>query len=63
MTPRDFVFWMRGFLELTGETKITPEQVKMINDHIDLVFDELKNKPLTSQAAYDLLSRPISSVC
>ena len=40
MTPRDFVYWLQGFFEITGKESITPEQVKMIKKHLDLVFEK-----------------------
>lgn len=39
MTPRDFCYWLQGFIELSkGDIGITPEQVIMIKQHLDLCF-------------------------
>jgi hypothetical protein len=38
MTSRDFAFWLQGFFELTNPESITPEQVFMIQKHLNLVF-------------------------
>lgn len=38
MTSRDFAYWLQGFFEITGTDELTPEQVKMIKDHLNLVF-------------------------
>jgi hypothetical protein len=39
MTPENFVYWLQGFFEITGEVKeLTPEQIKMIKDHLGYVF-------------------------
>lgn len=42
MTPENFVYWLQGYLELTaaGESAedLTANQVKVIQDHLDLVF-------------------------
>lgn len=38
MTPRDFVYWLRGYIELSGSTTMNEDQVKMIDKHLDLVF-------------------------
>jgi hypothetical protein len=38
---RDFVYWLRGYIELSEKNNnrgMTADQVKMINDHLDLVF-------------------------
>ena len=42
MTPRDFVYWLNGYLEL-GDAEISgipPLQVQMIQDHLKLVFQK-----------------------
>ncbi len=42
MTPVNFAYWLQGFFEIseTNNTEITltPEQVKMIRTHLNLVF-------------------------
>lgn len=41
MTPANFCYWMQGFFEITEvdkEITLTPEQVKMIRAHLNLVF-------------------------
>ena len=42
MTPINFAYWLQGFFEIseTNNTEIilTPEQVKMIRAHLNLVF-------------------------
>lgn len=39
MTTRDFAFWLQGFLEIRGnKNEITPEQVEIIQRHLNLVF-------------------------
>lgn len=37
MTPENFAYWLQGFSEICGETP-TPEQWKIIQDHLNLVF-------------------------
>lgn len=42
MTPRDFVYWLQGYFELTpGEQGLSPEQVKVIKDHLQLVMTKV----------------------
>lgn len=39
--PEIFAYWLQGFFELTDATTLTPEQVKMIKDHLSLVFEKV----------------------
>lgn len=41
MSDRDFCLWLQGFFELTGATEVTPEQTKMIKEHLALVFTKV----------------------
>lgn len=38
MTSRDFVYWLQGFFEISGTDKVSPEQVKVIRNHLNMVF-------------------------
>lgn len=43
MTSRDFCYWLQGFFEIrqatgTVDAGLTPEQSKMIEKHLSLVF-------------------------
>jgi len=38
MTSRDFAYWLQGFFEISNTSSITPEQTKMIKNHLNLVF-------------------------
>lgn len=43
MTPENFCYWLQGYFELTGITGlngITPVQVNIIIDHLNLVFNK-----------------------
>jgi hypothetical protein len=43
MTPEQFVYWLQGFFELTEDGRpkvITPQQRKIIMDHLKLVMDK-----------------------
>jgi len=37
MNERDFVYWLRGFFEMTKATTLTDEQTKMIQEHLNKV--------------------------
>ena len=38
MTPINFAYWLQGFFEISDSNELTPEQVKMIRAHLNLVF-------------------------
>lgn len=39
MTARDFVYWLQGYFELGGGADgLSRDQVKMVKDHLGLVF-------------------------
>lgn len=38
MNERDFVYWLQGFFELTESKELTPDQVKVIREHLSLVL-------------------------
>lgn len=40
MNTQDFCYWLQGFFELTGEDKLSEQQVKMIKEHLQLVFNK-----------------------
>ena len=40
MSPENFVYWLNGFVELTGE-KPSDEQWKSIKDHLSLVMTKI----------------------
>lgn len=40
MNERDFCYWLKGYLELTYERQLTLEQLSVIKEHLDLVFNK-----------------------
>lgn len=38
MTERDFIYWLNGFLELSGAKALDERQVQIIKDHLKLVL-------------------------
>ncbi len=40
MNERDFCYWLQGFVEINGPSGLTEEQMKIIKDHLSLVFDK-----------------------
>ena len=42
MSERDFCFWLQGFMGISGKNcQLNPEQVKIIRDHLSLVFNKI----------------------
>ncbi len=41
MNEKEFCYWLQGFFELTGKQEITPEQAKMIQEHLQTVFNKV----------------------
>lgn len=62
MTPVQFAYWMQGFFEISEvqdkEITLSPEQVKMIRAHLNLVFfhaidpENLKDKSEVQKLKY-----------
>lgn len=40
MNETEFTYWLQGFFELSNAEELTREQVKIIKDHLSLVFDK-----------------------
>jgi hypothetical protein len=38
MNSRDFVYWLQGFFEISGASKISAEQAAVIQSHLNLVL-------------------------
>lgn len=42
MNAQEFCYWLKGYFELSkNRDSLTPEQVKIINDHLRLVFNKV----------------------
>lgn len=41
MDATQFAYWMQGFVEMTNADSITPEQWKMIKDHLALTMTKV----------------------
>jgi len=40
MTPEQFCYWLNGHFDLAGDNKLSEEQVKVIREHLELVFNK-----------------------
>ena len=43
MNPRDFVYWLQGFLEIQDPKNISEEQITIIKQHMNLVLTNVTN--------------------
>lgn len=41
MTSDNFAYWLQGFFELTGTNQLSEKQVRMIKEHLQLVFNKV----------------------
>jgi len=41
MTPENFAYWLKGLLEVGNPTSLDEKQLKIIKDHLDLVFTKV----------------------
>ncbi len=41
MNSVSFAYWLQGFFELTDSNTLTEEQVKVIREHLNLVFKKV----------------------
>ena len=41
MTARDFAYWLQGFMEVAEPQSLNGKQVKIIQDHLALVFNKV----------------------
>lgn len=41
MNSENFVYWLQGALELGQQTDLTPAQVKIVQDHLNLVLKKV----------------------
>lgn len=41
MTERDFIYWLQGYLEMSGAKSLDEKQVQIIKDHIGLVLNKV----------------------
>ncbi len=58
MTPEEFAYWLQGFFELAQPTSLDERQVKVIQDHLQLVFAKVTpDRPAVPATLPDPLRR------
>jgi len=40
MTTDQFCYWLQGYFEMSEETHLSANQIQMIKDHLQLVFEK-----------------------
>lgn len=61
MNEKEFCYWLQGFFEMTNPEELTPEQVKMIRQHLCLVFDN-KSSEITFTPD-NIFNNPSKLIC
>lgn len=51
MKPENFCYWLQGFFEVAQPTSLTEEQIKMIQNHLNLVFEHAIDPQATAHVA------------
>ncbi|SRR3990167_3048198 len=41
MNERDFLYWLQGFLEISGTKTLDENQIQIIKDHLNVVFEKI----------------------
>ena len=45
MTPTEFCYWLQGLIEVGRPVSFDAEQIGMIREHLNLVFEKVTGKP------------------
>lgn len=41
MSPENFLYWLQGYLEISGAKELNEEQLKCVKDHIKLALTKV----------------------
>lgn len=68
MSPENFCYWLQGFFEITGKVDtLTPDQIKMVQDHLGYVFNVPKPQPSYEPSVFKPLKQewklPLDVTC
>ena len=51
MNADNFCYWLQGFFELTNSVNLTEEQVKIVKEHLQLVFVKVTEEKIDEKTA------------
>jgi len=71
MTPEQFCYWLNGHFDLSDLDALTSKQVKVIKEHLALVFnkkaksimDLMEDDGLVKKSPSYLSTRPLKPIC
>ncbi len=66
MNAQDFTYWLQGFFEMTPKNELSEEQVKMIREHLALVFNKVTPNQIDFtkyQPSTDPMYNPNQIIC
>ena len=49
LNPESFCFWLQGFIEMSGATSINEAQMKVLKEHLELVFKRVATYSVPQQ--------------
>lgn len=52
LAPENFCFWLQGFIEMSGATSINEEQMKVLKEHLELVFKKVATQQVQPQFSF-----------
>lgn len=52
LAPDQFCFWLQGFFELTDSNELSEKQIKIIKEHLELVFKKVTKTNLTTTTTF-----------
>ena len=62
MNSENFTYWMQGALELGKLRELNVEQVKIVQDHLNLVFNKVTPQRSITQELADRFKTPVSTL-
>lgn len=57
MTARDFCYWLQGYFEIAGPSMISEGQIKLIQKHLNMVFEHEIDPSMGDQNHQDKLNK------
>lgn len=64
MSPESFAYWLNGYFEISDSNNLSPQQVQMIRDHLNLVFKKVtpaQNKKRNFDELFDSITTGVNT--